>query len=230
MKIIAVTKTLNEERNIASFCRGYDWADMILIADGGSIDGTVKIANRFPNAHTRDFGHRIDIQGAPEGFMNPEPEHINFLIDWAIEEGADWIVLDGADCWPNPHLKREARRLFEETDRDAVHLHRLYIWGTDEYFPKYNGGGYALWAWRPDRLDIRCEENSDTCFDSQMVGIDLLRALILCPPFCLLHYFAPDEGAVQMKSRRYGAWGHPQVHPLDSIYAPPEPLPEWALK
>lgn len=230
MKIIAATKTLNEERNIANFCRGYDWADVILVADGGSIDQTAKIASHFPNVHIRDFEHRIDMPGTPEGFMNPEPKHINFLVDWAVEEHADWIVLDGADCWPNPRLKREARQLFEETDRDAVHLHRLYIWGTDEYFPKYNGGGYALWAWRPDRLDIRCEENSDTCFDSQMVGIDLLRALILYPPFCLLHYFAPDEGAVQMKSRRYGAWGHPQVHPLDSIYAPPEPLPEWALK
>lgn len=230
MKIIAVTKTLNEERNIANFCRGYDWADMVLIADGGSIDGTVEQASRFPNAHIRDFEYRVDMPGTPEGFMNPEPEHINFLIDWAIEDGADWIVLDGADCWPNPRLKREARRLLEDTDRAAAHLHRLYIWGADEYFPKYNGGGFALWAWKPGELGIRCEESSQTCFDSQMVGIDVSRAMILFPPFCCLHYFAPNEETIQRKLKRYEAWGHPQRHPLDSVYAPPEPLPEWALR
>jgi glycosyltransferase involved in cell wall biosynthesis len=230
MKIIVVTKTLNEEKNIAHFCNGFDWADKILIADGGSIDRTTEIASHFPNAYARDFDHRINMPDAPEGFMNPEPEHLNFIIDWAVDEGADWIVLDGADCWPNPALRRDARELLEETDKAAVHLHRLYLWGQGEYFPKYNVST-ALWAWRPDLMDIRCEERGRTSFEARMLGIDPDRALHLeAPPYCALHYFAPDEETIQRKLKRYAAWGFPQKHPLKSMYAPPEPLPGWVFE
>ena len=227
MKIIAVTKTLNEERNIDRFCRGYAWADLVLVADGGSTDATVALARRHANVRVREFTLRRPMPGTPEGFMNPEPQHLNFIIDWAIAEGADWIILDGADCWPNAVLKRDARRILEETVEPAVHLHRLYLWGTDEYFPKYNVS-HALWAWRPADIDIRSAEDSDTSFDSPMLGIDVARARLLDPPCVCLHYCFPDEAEVARKMARYAAWGHPMVHPLESIYAPPEPLPEWA--
>lgn len=230
MKIVTVTKTLNEERNIAHFCAAYEWADMILIADGGSEDDTLEIAGHFPNVHTRDFDKRVDL---PDGsFMNPEPEHLNFIIEWAIQENADWIILDGADCWPNPALERDARGILEKAREPAVHLHRLYLWGQDEYFPKYNRKRFALWAWRPGKLTIACEENGKTtCFDAPMLGIEPNRALNLpMPPYCCLHHFAPDEATVQFKMKRYAAWGHPQVHPLESIYAPARPLPGWVYE
>ncbi|GAH78398.1 unnamed protein product, partial [marine sediment metagenome] len=44
MKIMATTRTRNEEKNIARFVMSYQWADKVLIADGGSTDDTVKIA------------------------------------------------------------------------------------------------------------------------------------------------------------------------------------------
>lgn len=229
IKIIAVTKSLNEEHNIERFCRGYDWADLILVADGGSQDDTVALAQSFIKVRVRDFPLRVPMLGDPTGFMNPEPQHLNFIIDWAIEEEADWIILDGCDCWPNPTLKREARRILETSPQPSVWLHRLYIWGDDEYFPKYNIC-HSMWAWRPAELPIRWEEKTLSCFDSEMIGGDLSLAIFLDEPYCCLHYCFPDEEEVAAKMARYKAWGHDLVHPLKSIYAPSEPLPEWALK
>ena len=231
VKIVAVTKTLNEERNIENFCRGYDFADAILVADGGSTDRTVELAQRFDNVEVRNFPLRIEMPGDPAGFMNPEPQHINFVIDWAIEEKADWICLDGADCWPNPRLRLEARTIVEEVTEPMIYVYRLYIWGQDQYFPKYNKSGQSLWAWRPEIVNIRSDEPRGriSCFNTPMVGMKGPRQT-LKPPYVCLHYFCPDEETVQMKMARYAAWGYPQVHQLKSIYAPPEPLPEWVLK
>lgn len=223
MRIIAVTKSLNEERNIERFCLGYAWADAVLVGDGGSEDATVELAQQFVNTQVREFTERLPIA---DGFMNPEPAHLNFIIDWAIVEEADWIILDGTDCWPNKALQKAARKILESTDRPAIHLHRLYLWGTEHYFPKYNVS-HALWAWRPAVIDIRSAAGL-TSFEAPMVGIDPDRALLLDPPLVCLHHCFPDEAEVQRKMARYAMWGHPMVHPLASIYAPPEPLPEWA--
>lgn len=226
MKIVATVRTLNEARNIPHFCAAYDWADMVLVADGGSDDDTVSIAEHFPNVYIKEFTERIELEDG--GWMNPEPAHINFLIEWAIDAGAQWIIFDDADCRPNPALKRDARGLMERTWEPAVYLHRLYLWGEDEYFPKYNVST-ALWAWRPDKLAVSWDEHGVTnFFQGGMQGAHPDQALHLpAPPYCCLHHFAPDEATVQAKMERYAAWGHPQVHPLESIYAPPVALPEW---
>lgn len=226
MKIVACVRTLNEERMIPHFCAGYDWCDKVLIADGGSGDWTVKTAGLFPNVWVRPFEERLELDDG--GWMNPEPAHINFLIEWAIEEEADWIVFDDADCWPNPLLRWKARQILESAWEPAVFLNRLYLWGEAEYFPKYNVST-ALWAWRPERVAIGWDETGvNNFFDGGMQGADPDEALHLpAPPYACLHHFAPDEETVQGKMARYAAWGHPQVHPLESIYAPPELLPEW---
>lgn len=224
MKIIACTRALNEERNIAHFCAGYDWADMVLVADGGSTDGTVEIANLFPNVWVREFAVRVPVG---KGWMNPEPQHMNFTVEWAEEEGADWIIYDDADGWPNPALKRDARAILEGVKQPGVYLYRFYLWGQDEYFPKYNVNT-SVWAWRPSVWHVRWEEATQFNFETHIHGLQSKKALHLeAPPYCLLHNFAPDEAAVQIKLERYAGWGFPQIHPLASIYAPPEALPEW---
>lgn len=229
VKIVTVTKTLNEARNIESFCLGYAFADLILVADGGSADRTVDLARQFSNVRVRAFTERVQLPADPSGFMNPEPRHLNFCIDWAKEEGADWIILDGCDCWPNPALQRDAREILESTQHPIVSLDRLYLWGIDEYFPKYNVGA-SLWAWQPAKADISCAETTNDCFGSAMIGIKIELARVLEAPYCCLHYCYPDEATVKLKMQRYAAWGHPQVHPLRSIYAPPVPLPGWACE
>lgn len=213
MKIVVITKSLNEERNIERFCRGYDFADAVLIADGGSTDKTIELAQQFGNVKVRDFPLKIEMPDDPIGFMNPEPQHINFCIDWAIEEGADWIGLDGCDCWPNPRLNREARNIISHAAEPMIFTVRLYIWGQDEFFTKMSRP-VSLWFWQPAKVNIRNEEpeGAFTCFNTKMLGIEGPR-LELAPPLVLLHYFCPDEKTVQEKLSRYAAWGFPQVHP-----------------
>jgi hypothetical protein len=213
MKIVVVTKSLNEERNIENFCRGYDFADAILVADGGSTDRTVELAQKFANVKVRNFPLRIEMPDDPAGFMNPEPQHLNFCVDWAVEEKTDWIILDGCDCWPNPRLNRDARGIMSGTPEPIIFVRRLYIWGQDEFFTKISRP-VSLWAWRPAEANIRSEEpvGAFTCFDTKMIGVEGPR-MDLPPPYCCLHYFCPDEETVQMKLKRYAAWGYPQTHP-----------------
>ena len=224
VKIVTITKSLNEEANIANFCQGYRFSNLILVADGGSTDRTKEIAASFSNVKVRDFEQRIEL---PDGsFMNPEPAHVNFLIDWAVDEGADWIILDGCDCWPNAILKSKARDIFRDAwveDKDGIMLLRLYMWQGDGYFPKINEAGVSLWAWRPARVDCHTDESQPTFFDAVMPGPDRDRCLVLNPPHVCLHFWDPTAKAV-----RYAAWGKPQTPIENSIYWPPEPLPGWA--
>jgi glycosyltransferase involved in cell wall biosynthesis len=222
--IVVIVRTLNEERHIARFCEGYAWANLILVADGGSTDQTKEIAARFGNVKMRDFTERLELPGG--GFMNPEPAHVNFLIDWAVTEGATWIVKDDCDCWPNPALKDKVWDLFRWATVEDAHglmVTRLYMWGETEHFPRISEAGPALWAWRPDKVDCRVEESSPTFFDAILPGPDPDRCIKLQPPYVLLHYFEPDK-----KADRYKAWGKPQTPIEKSMYWPPEPLPAWA--
>lgn len=221
MKIVVIVRTLNEEINIAEFCEGYSFADSILVADGGSTDSTRNIANLIENVRVRMFSER---QYLPNGlFMNPEPAHINFLIDWAIDERADWIILDDCDDWPTPALQRNARAIFEETDESMVFIDRLYIWRETQYLPKCNVSP-ALWAWNPHKIAIRWPEDGLTLFDVPGPRIDPAKARVLSAPYAGLHHFTRVD-----KRARYAAWGHPQTRLEGGIYWPPEPLPDWAI-
>lgn len=225
MKIVCIARTLNEERYIGPFCKAYGFCDLILIADGGSDDRTVDIARTFANVKIRRFEGRVNL---PDGsFMNPEPAHVNFLLDWAEQEHApDWLVMDGVDCWPNHHLQRAARSLLEQAvqqDKDAALAYRLYLWGENEYLPKINEPGPALWAWRPDRIDCHTDESYTTFFDAVFPGPEPGRAYAITPPAVCLHHWEPES-----KACRYAAWGHPQTAIPGGIYWPPAPLPEWA--
>lgn len=230
MKIVAAVRTLNEARNVADFCAAYDWADMVLVADGGSTDETVRIAEHFPNVWVREFEERVDLG---DGYlMNPQGQHLNFLIDWAVEEGTDWIVFDDCDCTPNPALKRDGREILESVERPVVGAFRLHLWGSDQYFPKMSLEmgeiGTSLWAWRPGQYEIRGNDENDQL---ELVDVppydDKARFNLDGPPYCLLHRSWPDEETIARKWAFYKARNIPVTHPLKGIYAPPEPVPGW---
>lgn len=227
MKLIAINKVLNEERFIANYCRNHSFCDRVLVADGGSIDDTVKIAGTFDNVRVTGFDEKIDL---PDGsFMNPEPAHTNFLLDWADEEKADWVLFTGCDTWPGKKLQKNARQIFTRLESgqffQGILAYQIYLWEADQYFPKINSAGQALWSWRTS-LGIRCDETGDSFFDTVMPGPPLEKCFKLDGSYILLHYFSDPERE-EMKLKRYEAWGHPKTHILESIYAPPEPLPDW---
>ena len=90
MRIIVCIRTFNEEENIEKCCQAYPFADKILIADGGSTDGTVKIAKSFPNVKVRTYDVKVKCGGGI--WRNPDGPHINFLLEWADEEKTDLII------------------------------------------------------------------------------------------------------------------------------------------
>jgi len=222
MNITVIVRTLNEERNIARFCEAYAWADKILIADGGSKDRTIWIARRYPNVNIRDFGVKTILGGR---VMNPEAAHINFLIDWAREEKAEWVILEDADHYPTKALIKDARNILDSTKSSQVFLFRLYKWMQDQYFPRLNDPGPSIWAWRQDLCTIRAISEGPTQY--VLEGVDSHNALILDPPLAVVHDGWPTEEIVREKMRRYEAWGIPQIWPTETC-GPLEPLPDWA--
>ena len=227
MNICVIVRTLNEERNIDRFCQSYEWADHILIADGGSEDDTVSMALRFENTHVYTFPDKV--WHTKEIFSNPRGKHINFLIDWAIRWDADWIIFDDVDCVPTMDLQREGRKFIEYSDfteLDMVFAYRMYVIGQTEYFPDANIPGQSLWAWRA-KVPVRADESNPTMFT---MNIPVTSNLKLEHPFSLLHYFYPDEETIQKKMELYGITGDASgkpVHPRQ-LFGRVEKLPEFA--
>lgn len=222
-KIVVICRTRNEERNIDRFCQAYAWADLILIADGGSQDRTVRRAKKYPNVRVMKFIKRI-YQG--NEWRNPHGRHINFMIDWARNEQADWIIFDDCDCVPTLALQRQTRRILEATDKRVILLYRLYVYGTDQYFPEMNKPGKSLYAWRSS-VPVRAVEDEawgSHCIPQAWEEADVLE---LEKPLSCLHYFSQDEKTIERKLKFYEQNGDTAQHPL-KYGGPLEELPLWA--
>ena len=228
MKIAATTRTRNESVNIERFVKSYQWADKILIADGGSDDDTVEIAKSLSKTEVRDFHERIPSSDG-KVWRNPHGKHINFIIDWATEEGADWIIFDDADCVPNYVLMSDARYKFKNSKADYIMVTRIYFYGDDKHFEKLSnvgGKGWtpSLWAWRVNK-GIKAKE-----IDGWEHYIDIHHKGLVredwMPPICLLHHFCPDKETMEKKLDFYR-------HMRPSIQGPlkfggaQKPLEEW---
>lgn len=226
MKITALVRSLNEQDWIGRCISNYKWCDRVLVADGGSTDDTVKIAGQFDNVTVRHFDKRLDL---PDGsFMNSEPLHLNFLFDWADEIRADWVIIADCDTWPNLALQRKARTFMARADitgAEGLFTTFIYLWGEDQYFPKINQAGPQQWAWRAG-LGLRYPTNGNNNFEVVAPGPNKENSIILDKPYVVMHYVS-DETRELEKIKRYESWGHPKTHLLESIYAPPEDLPDW---
>lgn len=230
MKVIATTRTLNEEKNVGRFIESYDWVDEVLIVDGGSEDNTVSIVNDYNYAYVRTFHERVEMDNGY--WRNPQGKHINTCIDWAIEREADWIIFDDCDCFPNALLKEQGRDILLDSPADVIFIVRLYLWGKDKHFPKLAKptGEWcpSIWAWRAD-TKIRASEKDPLIHDLSVREKPDLPQLQLLPPYCLLHYYCPDEETTERKLKKYRESGqHPTLlHPLEAG-GELESLPEWA--
>lgn len=233
MKIVIICRTRNEARNIARFCLAYSWADSILIADGGSTDNTLDIAQTFGNPQGGLAGPCVKVDlftqkvWQNDQWRNPHGRHINFMIDWALREQADWIIFDDCDCVPTLALQADIRGILSDTDKKVCQLYRLYVWGSNRYFPDLNSAGQSLWGWRAD-VPVRALEDNPWSHDiiPCWTGDDVLN---LESPHCCLHYFCPDPATVERKLTFYRESGEqPEAkHPLEGCGSLAL-LPEWA--
>ena len=220
---------LNEERNIERYCEVYSkFADTILICDGGSVDQTVELAEAFPKADVVHFDGLMDFDGHP---WTPLGEHHNFAYDAAMKHDPDWIITDEADSLPTLALQKNTRSNMAKTDLNIIGVGRMYILGSDQYFPELSFGGYFGWAHRPSKIDGHYGTE-------RHLGIP--RPLFphpntglwqnLDPPMALLHYGWPDDETVAAKLKRYRASGSlpPYGTPIPDEAGETVDLPEWA--
>jgi hypothetical protein len=235
MKIVVIVRTRNEEENIERFCKGYQWADKILVADGDSRDNTVSIAKEFPNVEVRDYSVFIQMDNGI--IRTPHGSHLNFLIDWAfIENEADWVIQDDCDCFPNKILKADARTILESTPSKFVYVTRMYLWKDEGHFPKLaKSGGEeytpGIWAWHKSaKLRFRADRVSKIESHQELAYIPPEQEVLkLMPPYALLHCPWQTEEMVERKLAFYRLSGQIRgmQHPLH-FGGPLEPLPEWA--
>ena len=229
MKIVVAVRCRNEEANIERFLRGYDFADSIVVSDGGSTDNSVSLLKRNGKVILHHFTEKETVNGET---WNPDASHMNFVLDKAKELEPDWLIFDDMDCVPTAELRQVARGVFQdvyELQDYQVDAFRLYLWGDTEYFPYMNRDfdeSYrSLWAWQPKHRDIRAD---DLVRHGTLVGLSEKNTFKLKVPYALLHRSWSPE-TIDRKVARYNALGLHMDHPL-SFAGKPEPLPLWAIE
>lgn len=227
MKIVVAVRCYNESKNIARFMRGYDFADEIVVSDGGSTDDSVSILESYPKVRLFHFPEQETIN---DETWNPDALHINFVLNAAKEYSPDWLIFDDMDCVPNVEIKNGIHWIFKSAAKDSsqINAFRLYMWGDDKYFPQMNNNfdmNYtSLWAWKPKDVDIHADENIR---HGTLVGLSENK-ISLHTPMCLLHKsYGPNT--IDAKMARYNALGLTMFHPLDTN-GELENLPEWAIE
>lgn len=241
MKIIACCRSYNEERHIKKFCKAYQYlADEILVADGGSTDDTVAIAESMPNTKVIHYDTKVECKNGI--LRNPDGPHIQFLVDHAVEDGADWIIFQDADMRPNKHLKEQARDTFgimDRIDKDFLMVTQIFIWHENQYFPdmSYQGGQWmqGLWAWRAS-IGLKII-NKMPHFEFSYDGVNSIlldktgRDFPVQPPVCFMHYGWEDDEAIDEHVKYYRESGliPGMLHP-SQIGGQPKPIKEWMIE
>jgi glycosyltransferase involved in cell wall biosynthesis len=228
LNIVVAVRCYNEEKNIERFMRGYDFADTIVVSDGGSTDNSVQILKRYPKVKLLHFTQQETMNGQT---WNPDAPHMNYVLDHAKGLNPDWIIFDDMDDVPNHQLRNDARTIFDQMKyirAYQINAFRLYLWGDAQYFPwlnrDFDPAYKSLWAWNPSEIDICADESIR---HGTLVGLSS-NPYGLEPPHCLLHKSYSLE-TIDAKLERYNALGLPMLHPLETN-GELKDLPEWAVE
>ena len=107
--------------------RGYDFADEIVVSDGGSTDGSIEMLEKYPKVKLFHYENYEIVNGER---WNPDNMHINFLIKKVKEFHPDWVEYDDVDELP---------KIFElicSTCGHKLSFHGFWVsWATNKVFP-----------------------------------------------------------------------------------------------
>ena len=238
MKIVATCRTFNEHKHIEQWCKSYsEFADVLLVADGGSEDNTVKIALEYPKVEVRNFSKVVTLKDGT--LRNPDGEHVQFLVDWATELEGDWIVHQDTDQRPNKFLKQDARKIMEGMEKDFLQVTQIFLWGKDKYFHNlsFMGGQWAqgLWAWKLStglKIIDKMPHYMFSLDGQEPTDINKTgRELNIQPPYCFMHYGWQTEQETQEHVDYYRRTGliNEMAHPL-KFGGQPVPLLDWMVE
>jgi len=105
-KITAAVITLDEERNLAGLLSSLDWADEIVVVDGGSRDATVEIAQ----------SHGCRVVSRPFDTFARQRNRASRMAT------GDWVLSIDADERPTQRLAEEIRRRTARTAAAALRV------------------------------------------------------------------------------------------------------------
>jgi len=183
----------------------------------------VFLASQYPKVKIRNYD--VKVECANGIWRNPDYLHLMFLWDWAIEEGADWIISQDCDQRPNKFLKQDARIIMEDMKEDFLLATQIYLWGKEQYFPELSNHGQwiqGLWAWRAN-INLRVIDKMphfEFSFDgNKSIDINTMpnRCHRILPPYCYMHYGWQTEEQVDkhLEYYRKSKLIEGMVHPLD---------------
>jgi hypothetical protein len=165
------------------------------VADGGSEDDTIELASKYPKVKIRNYPVKV---ACKNGILrNPDGPHIQFLVDWAREEGADWIVHQDCDQRPNKLLKEGIRDILAISNKDFIMVTQIFVWGKDTYFPALSGGLHhwmqGLWAWRMNagiKIIDKMPHYEFGFSEDRPINFNNIpdRCQKILPPYCFLHF------------------------------------------
>ena len=204
------------------------------MADGGSIDNTIEIAQSFPNVEIRHFTEKVQLDNGY--WRNPDSSHANFLFEWAYSLNPDWIIYDDCDCRPNYLLKQDYRNILSVANYDFVMAVRIYLYENNQHFPlmAQPAGKWeaSLWAWRGNIDFWTVDAFPHYTFrigDKNIADLNIdAKTMNLYPPYCLLHCSWDTEENTEKKVKYHREFGlmpkdwHPKKFAGD-----PKPLEEW---
>lgn len=214
MLISVTVRCLNEKELLPIFIRNHQFADEIIICDGGSTDGSrelVRGASALGDTEVRleDFSEKV--QGISGGWRNPEGRHVNFAIDQCRGE---WIWLTEMDAIPTNQLQGEVRGIIKGGCLPAIGTVLYYLAPRKmghpyEHYPVLIAG-HGLTCWHRS-LNVRAVEEYDFTphvpFEKPM---ELLES-----PLARVHLSWVSEEVVQRKIKFYK-----EVHDLSSYDHP----------
>jgi len=236
MKIVATVRTLNESKHIEQYCEAYQFADEILIADGGSTDNTIELALKYPKVQIRDYPVTVTLKDGT--LRNPDGPHVQFLVDWATEIGGDWIVHQDCDQRPNMFLKQDVRELLSGMDKDFFQVTQIFLWGKDRYFHdlSFMGGKWAqgLWAWKLSsglKIIDKMPHYMFSLDGKEPIDINKTgREFNLQPPYCFLHCGWSTEEETWEHVNYYRRTGLIEMVYPTGFAGTPVPLESWMVE